>query len=76
MATNRWLWARRTALAAAWFALSLAYPPFGGFGGGICFACALIDMGMNGMANAEFAPLNLSATFLGFTASYFGVHAA
>lgn len=52
-------------LALAFGTASYCFPPLGVGVGLLCLVCAFIDMGMNG-GHAEFAPINLAISAIGF----------
>lgn len=57
-------WLTLAGLAALWFSMGYFLPPVGSMLIFIHVLCLLLDMGMNGAAQAEWAPANLVGAIL------------
>lgn len=65
-------WAALFLVATVWALIAWLVPPLGYAAAITCLVCALFDMGMNGAADAEFAPFNLAGAALAGGGAWLG----
>lgn len=61
--------------AVIWTVFAYFLPPLGIMAFYACILCALLDIGMNGAADAEFVPINMAGAGLALIGSSLGAPA-